>query len=95
MDLYFKNLPWRMAVHLQWHGSGTCLQLRWREIGGPTVRATTRNGFGGRIIEQVITQLKDKRSWSGAGRGLSAKSPFRREALSCWASKNALANVIR
>jgi len=48
-------------IDLQWsHEAGGCLKLRWTEIGGPVVRAPTRKGFGGRIIEQVITHLKGK-----------------------------------
>ena len=34
------------------------LKLRWTESGGPPVQAPTRKGFGGRIIQQMITQLK-------------------------------------
>jgi two-component sensor histidine kinase len=48
-------------IDLQWsHEAGGCLKLRWTETGGPVVRAPTRKGFGGRIIEQVITHLKGK-----------------------------------
>jgi two-component sensor histidine kinase len=36
------------------------LKLVWREIGGPPVQTPTRQGFGGRIIEQVIAQRKGK-----------------------------------
>jgi PAS domain S-box-containing protein len=34
------------------------LKLRWTETGGPHVQAPTRKGFGGRIIQQMIAQLK-------------------------------------
>jgi len=34
------------------------LKLRWIETGGPPVEAPTRKGFGGRIILQMISQLK-------------------------------------
>jgi PAS domain S-box-containing protein len=48
-------------VELKWsHESDGRLRLRWSEIGGPAVQAPTRRGFGGRIIEQVIAQLKGK-----------------------------------
>jgi PAS domain S-box-containing protein len=34
------------------------LRLRWTETGGPPIQAPTRKGFGSRIIQQMITQLK-------------------------------------
>jgi PAS domain S-box-containing protein len=34
------------------------LKIRWAETGGPPVEAPTRKGFGGRIIQQMISQLK-------------------------------------
>jgi PAS domain S-box-containing protein len=46
-------------VDLKWsHEPGGRLNLRWTETGGPAVRAPTRTGFGGRIIEQMIGQLR-------------------------------------
>jgi PAS domain S-box-containing protein len=46
-------------VELKWrHEADGGLQLRWTEIGGPAVREPTRRGFGRRIIEQMIAQLK-------------------------------------
>jgi PAS domain S-box-containing protein len=45
-------------VRLEWsHTSDSELRLRWTETGGPVVREPTRKGVGGRIIEQMITQL--------------------------------------
>ncbi len=46
-------------VDLKWsHEANGRLHLRWTETGGPTVQEPTRKGFGGRIIEQMIGQLK-------------------------------------
>jgi PAS domain S-box-containing protein len=48
-------------IDLNWsHEAGRYLKLRWTETGGPEVQAPTRRGFGGRIIEQMIAQLKGK-----------------------------------
>jgi len=48
-------------VDLQWsHEVGGRLHLRWTETGGPAVETPTRKGFGGRVIEQMIAQLKGK-----------------------------------
>ena len=57
-------------VDLTWsHGSDGRLSLRWTETGGPTVQKPTRKGFGGRIIEQMIGQLKGETrfEWRAAG----------------------------
>jgi PAS domain S-box-containing protein len=46
-------------IDLKWlHEADGRLILRWTEIGGPPVQTPTRQGFGGRIIEQMIKQLK-------------------------------------
>jgi len=46
-------------VDLKWsQGSDGKLSLRWTETGGPPVQQPTRRGFGSRIIEQMITQLR-------------------------------------
>jgi PAS domain S-box-containing protein len=48
-------------VHLRWtHEADGRLILHWTERDGPPVQPPTRRGFGGRIIEQVIVQLKGK-----------------------------------
>jgi len=60
-------------IDLKWSlESDGRLRLRWSEIGGPVVQAPTRKGFGGRIIENVIAQLKGKTSLE-----------WRREGLNC------------
>ena len=56
-------------VDLKWsHEANGFLHLHWTEMGGPAVREPTRKGFGGRIIEQMIVQLKGQThfDWRGA-----------------------------
>jgi PAS domain S-box-containing protein len=46
-------------VELKWlHHADGQLILRWTEVGGPPVQIPTRQGFGGRVIERLIEQLK-------------------------------------
>jgi len=48
-------------VDLKWsHERDGRLTLIWRETGGPEVQPPTCKGFGGRVIEQMIAQLKGK-----------------------------------
>lgn len=48
----------RLAVNWTHQADGP-LRLHWSETGGPTIEAPpTRKGFGGRIIERMIAQLK-------------------------------------
>jgi PAS domain S-box-containing protein len=48
-------------VGLKWlHEVDGRLILHWREIGGPAVKTPTRQGFGTRVIERMIGQLKGK-----------------------------------
>src|SRR5262245_13692646 len=66
-------------VELKWSREANGrLHLCWTEIGGPAVEEPTRHGFGGRIIEQMIAQLDEKRVSTGAPRVSSAKSPYKR-----------------
>jgi PAS domain S-box-containing protein len=58
-------------VDLKWsHETDGRLNLRWAEMGGPAVQAPTRKGFGGRIIEQMIAQLKRKTHFDWRAEGL-------------------------
>ena len=58
-------------VDLKWsHDADGLLKLRWMESGGPAVRPPTRKGFGGRIIEQVIAQLKGKTAFDWRREGV-------------------------
>jgi PAS domain S-box-containing protein len=44
-------------IDLSWsHKSDGWLELRWIETGGPPVQMPTRDGFGGRIIRQLVGQ---------------------------------------
>jgi two-component sensor histidine kinase len=47
-------------VHAPAHKAGGQLILRWTEIGGPAVHTPTHQGFGTRVIEQMIGQLLGK-----------------------------------
>ena len=53
------------------------LNLRWIETGGPTVQPPTRRGFGGRIIEQMIAQLKGETRFDWRGEGLVCEITLR------------------
>jgi PAS domain S-box-containing protein len=58
-------------IDLQWsHEAGGRLHLRWTETGGPAVETPTRNGFGRRVIEQMIAQLKGKTCFDWRADGL-------------------------
>jgi PAS domain S-box-containing protein len=59
------------VVDLKWsHEANGRLNLRWEETGGPTVQPPTRSGFGGRIIEQMIAQLKGESRFDWRADGL-------------------------
>jgi PAS domain S-box-containing protein len=48
-------------VTLDWsHAADGLLTLHWTEKGGPPVKAPARHGFGGRVIERMIGDLKGK-----------------------------------
>ena len=58
-------------VDLKWsHEADGWLNLRWTETGGPAVRVPTRKGFGGRVTEQMIAQLKGKTCFDWRTEGL-------------------------
>ncbi len=49
------------TIDLRWsHKGNKKLNLRWQEAGGPPVQEPKHKGFGGRVIERMITQLKGK-----------------------------------
>jgi two-component sensor histidine kinase len=48
------------------------LIVRWQESGGPPVGTPSRRGFGGRVIEQMASQLRG-----------TAQFDWRREGLVC------------
>jgi PAS domain S-box-containing protein len=58
-------------VDLEWqHGKDGRLSLRWKETGGPAAQEPTRTGFGGRVIEQSIAQLKGETHFDWRKEGL-------------------------
>jgi PAS domain S-box-containing protein len=58
-------------IDLTWlHEADGRLILRWTETGGPTVETPTRQGFGGRIIERMIGQLKGQTRFDWRREGL-------------------------
>jgi PAS domain S-box-containing protein len=60
-------------ISLKWSETAGQLNLRWTETGGPAVEPPTRVGFGGRIIEQMIAQLKGKTRFDWRPRGLACE----------------------
>jgi PAS domain S-box-containing protein len=58
-------------IDLKWlHKAHGQLILHWTEAGGPEVQMPTRRGFGSRIIEQMIGQLKGKAHFEWRPEGL-------------------------
>ena len=58
-------------VDVNWsHDADGQLQMRWTETGGPKVQEPTRKGFGRRVIEQMIPQLKGKTRFDWRPQGL-------------------------
>jgi PAS domain S-box-containing protein len=58
-------------VALRWsHEADERLILRWAEIGGPAVRPPARHGFGTRVVERMIGQLRGKAHFDWRSEGL-------------------------
>jgi PAS domain S-box-containing protein len=58
-------------IELKWsHAADGQLVLRWTEMGGPVVQVPTRQGFGSRVIERMIGQLKGKAHFDWRPEGL-------------------------
>ena len=65
-------------VELKWsHETDGRLNLRWTETGGPSVSPPTRRGFGGRIIERMIAQLKGQSHFDWRANGLVCEITLR------------------
>jgi two-component sensor histidine kinase len=65
-------------IELIWsHETDGQLNLRWSENGGPVVKAPTRMGFGGRIMEQMIGQLKGQTRFDWNAEGLVCEITLR------------------
>jgi PAS domain S-box-containing protein len=58
-------------TELKWsHEADGKLSLRWTEMGGPHVQAPTRQGFGTRVIEGMVGQLKGEARFDWRAEGL-------------------------
>lgn len=58
-------------VEITWsHTADGRLSLRWIEAGGPTFAPPTHRGFGTRITENMISQLKGEVRFEWRDRGL-------------------------
>ena len=65
-------------IDLKWsHEANGRLNLRWIETGGPTVEPPARSGFGGRIIQQMIVQLKAESGLDWRAEGLVCEITLR------------------
>jgi PAS domain S-box-containing protein len=64
-------------IDLKWsHEAGGRLNLCWTETGGPPVHAPTRQGFGGRIVKQMIGHLQGKVGFDWRPEGLVCEISF-------------------
>ena len=65
-------------VDLKWqHKTDGQLILRWTESGGPAVQKPTRQGFGSRVIERMIGQLRGQVQFDWRREGLVCEISFR------------------
>lgn len=65
-------------IELKWqHGADGQLMLRWMETGGPVVQKPARQGFGSRVIERMIGQLKGKTQFDWRPEGLVCEITLR------------------
>jgi PAS domain S-box-containing protein len=65
-------------IELKWsHEADGQLILRWTEMGGPQVQTPTREGFGTRVVEGMIGQLKGKVRFDWRAEGLFCEIALR------------------
>ena len=65
-------------IDLKWsHEADGLLILRWTEVGGPEVQTPTRQGFGTRVIEGMVGQLKGKARFDWRAEGLVCEIALR------------------
>ncbi len=65
-------------IELKWvHEADGQLIIRWREMGGPTVQIPSRRGFGSRVIERMIRQLKGNAHFDWRPEGLVCEISLR------------------
>lgn len=64
-------------IDLSWQrGQDGLIRLRWIESGGPIVRTPSRQGFGTRVIEQMVAQLKGRTTFDWRPDGLVCEISF-------------------
>jgi PAS domain S-box-containing protein len=64
-------------IDLKWlHGADGWLTLCWTELGGPDIQTPTRQGFGTRVIERLVGQLKGKARFDWRPEGLVCEIAF-------------------
>ena len=62
------------SVALKWsHEPDGRLILHWTETGGPPVKAPNRQGFGGRVIERMIADLRGEMRFDWQPKGLACE----------------------
>jgi PAS domain S-box-containing protein len=65
-------------IELKWsHAADGMLALRWIEVGGPPVKSPTHQGFGSRVIERMIGDLKGKVQFEWRADGLVCEISLR------------------
>jgi PAS domain S-box-containing protein len=65
-------------ISLEWsHEADGRLILYWREIGGPAVKTPTHRGFGTRVVERMIRQLKGEAHFHWHADGLVCEITLR------------------
>jgi two-component sensor histidine kinase len=65
-------------IDLKWsHEANGRLNLWWIETGGPTVEPPARSGFGGRIIQQTIAQLRGESRFDRRAEGIVCEITLR------------------
>jgi PAS domain S-box-containing protein len=64
-------------IDLKWsHGADGWLILCWTEMGGPEIQTPARQGFGTRVIERMVGQLKGKARFDWRPEGLVCEIAF-------------------
>ena len=65
-------------IEVNWsHPGDGWLTLRWVETGGPPAKPPTHQGFGHRVMERMIGQMKGKSSFDWRPAGLACEIAFR------------------
>jgi len=60
-------------VEIAWSRTADGLSLRWIESGGPTVTPPTHRGFGTRVMENIVGQLRGKVNFDWRDQGLTCE----------------------